>query len=95
MVRFDDCLSPYLATLINLTKTDQKAAVAFLEHLNLSKISPKSSNTEQSAMVVDKIGPTKLAFDPPLPAAPVTVTVPPDPTVDTKTPTDSATSAEV
>ena len=54
--------STLTGTLIDLTKLDPKLAASFLEQLNISKISPKSSKAESTPEKQGKIDPTKLAF---------------------------------
>ena len=48
--------------LTDLTKVDSKLDTSFLEQLNISKISPKSSTAESTPEKQEKIDPTKLAF---------------------------------
>ena len=48
--------------MIDLTKLDPKLAASFLEQLNISKISPKSSTAESTPEKIGKIDPTRLAF---------------------------------
>ena len=61
-VKFSGVASPLTGTLIDLTKVDPKLAASFLEQLNISRISPKSSTAESTPEKQEKIGPTKLAF---------------------------------
>ena len=52
-----------MSTLFEMTKINPRLAASFLEQLNISKISLKSSTAESTSKKEKQIDSTKLAFE--------------------------------